>query len=122
MQSEELSYSNFVEVLAKEPEEVKETLSNSRINMVHGALGVAGEAGELVDAIKKCAFYNRDIDRENVVEELGDLRFYMQLIMNTLDITDEEIESHNRNKLGKRYEGLVYSDKAATQRKDKENV
>lgn len=115
-----ISYSEFVEVLAKDPEEVLMTLTLDRINLIHGALGVAGESGELVDAVKKCAFYNRDIDRENVVEELGDLRFYMQLIMNTLGVTDEEVEQHNRTKLAKRYEGLVYSDKAAEERKDKE--
>lgn len=118
--SEQVSYAGFVETLLKSPEDVMETLSNSRINLLHGALGAAGEAGELGDAVKKCVFYDRKIDRENVVEELGDLRFYMQAIMNELSITDKEIEEHNREKLGKRYEGLVYSDEAAKQRKDKE--
>lgn len=118
--SEDFSYSAFVGTLAKDPKDVLETLSLERINLVHGALGIAGESGELVDAVKKCAFYNRDIDHENVVEELGDLLFYMQLIMNTLDVTMYDVLQHNREKLSKRYEGLVYSDQAAKERKDKE--
>lgn len=38
------------------------------------ATGVSGEAGELLDAVKKSVVYKKPLDRENVVEELGDLR------------------------------------------------
>jgi NTP pyrophosphatase (non-canonical NTP hydrolase) len=86
---------------------------------LHAAIGVCGEAGELGDAIKKFAVYGKPIDRENIIEELGDLRFYMQAAMNLWGITEYEVLQGNANKLGKRYVGLQYSDEAAQARADK---
>ena len=86
---------------------------------MHAALGVAGEAGELADAIKKEIVYCKQPDRENIVEELGDLRFYMQAVQNLYEIPEQEILQHNANKLAKRYAGLKYSDEAAVLRADK---
>lgn len=84
------------------------------------AIGVSGEAGELLDAIKKVVIYNKPIDRENVVEELGDIEFYLEGLRQSLGITREETIAANINKLGKRYEGLKYSDQAAQDRADKQ--
>lgn len=87
--------------------------------LVHAALGIAGEAGELVDAIKKHLIYGKPLDRENVIEELGDLRFYIQAMQNVLGISESDILQHNANKLAKRYRGLRYTDQAAIDRADK---
>ena len=86
---------------------------------MHAALGVAGEAGELADAIKKHVVYGYELDRENIVEELGDLRFYMQQIMNMHCIGEEEVLQYNATKLGKRYKSGSYSNEAAIAREDK---
>jgi NTP pyrophosphatase (non-canonical NTP hydrolase) len=80
--------------------------------------GVSGEAGELLDAIKKYVVYNKPIDLENVIEELGDLEFYMEKIRQNLGITREQTLVANIEKLGKRYAN-GYSDKAAQERADK---
>ena len=87
--------------------------------MIHAALGVAGEAGELVDAIKKRCIYGKPLDVHNVIEELGDLRFYMEALMNVLEIEDSEVLQHNVNKLAVRYKSLTYSSEAAIGRADK---
>lgn len=87
--------------------------------LVHAAMGVAGEAGELVDAIKKSWIYGKPLDRDNVIEELGDLRFYIQAMQNVLGISESDILQHNANKLSKRYRGLRYTDQAAIDRADK---
>lgn len=89
-------------------------------HLSHMALGVSGEAGELVDAIKKHSIYGKPIDRENVVEELGDLEFYMEGIRDTLGITRDETIAHNQAKLAKRYASGGYSDKQAQERADKQ--
>lgn len=86
---------------------------------VHAAMGIAGEAGELTDAIKKHIVYNKPLDLVNVIEELGDLRFYMQALMNLYGITEQQVLQYNAAKLMVRYEGLEYSDRAAQERKDK---
>jgi NTP pyrophosphatase (non-canonical NTP hydrolase) len=108
----------------------------------HMAIGFVGECGELLDAIKKSAIYRKPLDRENCVEELGDLEFYFEgysqvgdqlkkMALNQirprlsniyahLGITREEAIAANIAKLGKRYEGMKYSDKAAHDRADKQ--
>jgi len=118
--SNEISYKDFVAVLIKDPKEVLETLTPEKVDMLHAASGIGGEAGEVTELVKKSVFYNKEIDRQEVVKELGDLKFYVTRLMTILDITEEEVEQVNREKLAERYEGLVYSDEAAKQRKDKE--
>lgn len=44
---------------------------------LHACVGIAGEAGELLDAIKKHWIYGKLFDAENVVEECGDILFYL---------------------------------------------
>lgn len=109
-----LSYGTFVKTLIK-------TFTDSRLELCHAGLGVTGEAGELADALKRIAIYGNSPEqhRENIIEELGDLNFFMTDIQNKFSISDHEVLSHNVAKLSKRYEGLKYSDKAATERKDK---
>jgi NTP pyrophosphatase (non-canonical NTP hydrolase) len=93
--------------------------TNEKLEMLHAAVGVAGEVGELVDAIKKVAIYGKPVDRANVIEELGDLNFYMTAIQEMFLITDLEILDANAKKLGERYSSGEYSDKQAQERADK---
>ena len=88
-------------------------------HLLHMAVGVSGEAGELLDAVKKAVIYQKPLDRENVVEELGDLRFYMAGLMNALDITEAELVEATNKKLGKRYASGSYSNSQAQERADK---
>jgi len=88
-------------------------------DLVHAAMGISGESGELLDAIKKHVVYGKPLDRINVIEELGDLAFYMHAMMNLLDISEQQVLQHNACKLQAWYEGLEYSDQAAQARQDK---
>lgn len=110
-----VSYAAFVDKLFK----VMPTHADS---MMHAAIGVAGEGGELAGAIKKAWVYGKPLDRANVVEELGDLRFYMQALQLLLGITDAEVIGANAAKLEARYPDGVYSNEAAIRRADKENA
>lgn len=104
-------YDQFVLALLK-PQTRKEMI-------FHAALGVCGEAGELADAIKREHVYGKPEDRKNIVEELGDLRWYIQAVMNLYGISEQEILQENAFKLAERYKSLKYSDKAALDRADK---
>lgn len=86
--------------------------------LLHAAVGIAGEAGELLDAIKKHWVYNKPLDRENLVEEIGDLLFYAQAMCGVLGISMAEAIAANKAKLSKRYPN-GYSDAAAQARADK---
>ena len=83
-------------------------------------VGVASEAGELLDALKKAIIYQRPLDRQNVVEEIGDIRFYLAGLMNELGITEMDILEACNAKLAKRYASGGYSDQQAQDRADKE--
>ena len=113
------SFQQMAQDLSKSGAEIAAKLTEGEADLWHMATGVAGEAGELLDAIKKHVVYKRELDRENVVEELGDLRFYMAGLMNRLGITEDEILSHNNAKLSKRYAAGSYSNEAAIERADK---
>ena len=104
--------------MCKKPEEIRAALSDETTDCLHAILGIGSEAGELLDAIKKTFCYNKPLDTENIVEELGDLEFYMQQLRCRLDISREETLQANLDKLNKRYP-LGYTDKAASERADK---
>jgi NTP pyrophosphatase (non-canonical NTP hydrolase) len=104
-------YDSFVALLFKQQSLTLMTL--------HAALGVAGEAGELADAIKKEIIYGKPTDRANIVEELGDLRFYVQAVQQLYGISEQEVLQQNANKLCVRYKSLRYSDGDAIGRADK---
>lgn len=87
-------------------------------DMLHMAVGISGEAGELLDAIKKVWIYEKAPDQVNIAEELGDLLFYIQGFANIYGWTVEELMTLNRAKLEKRYPS-GYSNEAAQERADK---
>lgn len=87
--------------------------------LIHSAVGISGEAGELLDAVKKVWAYGKLIDRQNIIEELGDLEFYMEALRQQLVISREETLIANQEKLAKRYSDGVYSNLHAQARMDK---
>lgn len=113
------NYNAMVAALAKPGAAIVESLDPEKAHLLHMAIGIAGEAGELLDAIKKHVIYNKVIDLKNVVEELGDLEFYMEGMRQGIGIHRGFILNQNIAKLEERYKGLQYSDKAAQERADK---
>lgn len=117
-------HQEMVKKLLKPGSTILLTLTPDKCDLLHAAVGIAGEAaGELLDAVKKHVFYNKPIDRENVIEELGDIEFYLEVIRSKMYITREVTLEYNINKLSKgdkaRYK-TGYSDQAAIERADKQ--
>lgn len=116
-----VDYGEMVKTLAKPGAVIVESMTADDAHLMHMAIGVCGESGELMDAIKKRVIYRKDLDRENVIEELGDLEFYMEGLRQGLDITRQECLDANIKKLGKRYMDFLYSDQSAIKRVDKQH-
>lgn len=114
----EPTYTEFVAALAKPGEKIIEGLDGWSMHRLHMAVGICGEAGELIDAIKKESIYEKPLNKENVIEELGDLEFYMEGLRQSIGVTREDCIIANRAKLQKRYNG-IYSNQAAQERADK---
>lgn len=72
-------------------------------SMTLAALGLAGEAGEVADIIKKEVWHGKPRDRQHLIEELGDVRWYLELAAKILGVSMKQIEHANREKLVKRY-------------------
>ena len=54
-----LEFSNMVAELAKNPREILPTIDEKKVDVLHATFGISGEAGELLDSIKKWIIYNR---------------------------------------------------------------
>ncbi|NBQ47437.1 MAG: nucleotide pyrophosphohydrolase [Sphingobacteriia bacterium] len=112
-------YKNFVMSKVKSGTEIASNMSPDEAHLIHMAMGIAGEAGELLDCIKKHTMYKKPLDIKNLVEELGDLEFYMEGIRHAVAIPRELTISANVIKLSKRYPKR-YSNKDAQERADKQ--
>lgn len=117
--SEWEEFSNFVTDRKKPGEDIQKTINPFKCDLLHMAVGISTEAGELLDAVKKHVFYNKNLDLINVIEELGDLEFYLEGIRQTLLLARKPILAENMRKLTLRY-SKGYSDQAASDRVDKE--
>jgi hypothetical protein len=82
------------------------------------AIGIAGEAGELLEPILEMVL-GGELDVANCLEESGDIEFYHEGFRQGLAVEREVILMGNMSKLGKRYDGFKYSNDAAQQRADK---
>ena len=95
-----------------------ESLTPESMHMLHMAVGLAGEAAEMLEQVVGHVL-GATLDGENVREEGGDAMFYIQGLMNGIETNIDEMMLANKAKLlGKRY-AKGYSDKAAQERADK---
>lgn len=90
--------------------------SNRRL--IHSILGIASEAGEIADTLKKSLIYNQDMDIENIHEECGDLLWYIALCLTSIGSSMEQCMLDNIEKLKIRYPEK-FSEALAKERFDK---
>lgn len=73
--------------------------------VLNGVLGLAGESGECCDIVKKNRFQGHELNREHLIEELGDVLWYIAETASGLSVSMEEVAQYNLDKLHKRYHG-----------------
>lgn len=109
----------LVSALKKPGEDIQEEINHDQLDALHMAIGICGEAGELADAIKKWGIYQKQLDVRNVIEELGDIEFFLEGIRQCLGIDREITLEANCLKLSERYASGKYSNAEAQHRLDK---
>lgn len=77
--------------------------NNKDTYLDNACLGLAGEVGEVCDMVKKHRFQGHDLDENHLIEELGDVAWYLALACSSIDISLEEVLKTNVDKLMKRY-------------------
>ena len=81
-------------------------------------MGLAGETGETIDIFKKHIYQGKELDINDVIEEIGDILWYVANLCNVNKITMRECIESNIEKLRKRYpNGFTVKD--ALERVDK---
>lgn len=67
------------------------------------AMGLCGEAGEVSEILKKHLLHGKELKREDLKKELGDVLWYFFHTLNVFDFTIGEIARENVRKLCDRY-------------------
>jgi NTP pyrophosphatase (non-canonical NTP hydrolase) len=67
------------------------------------AMGLAGEAGEVVDLLKKHHFHGHDLDCDKLADELGDVLWYVADLCKTHGLDMGAVMARNLDKLARRY-------------------
>lgn len=81
-----------------------EKMLNPKYDSMGRAVGLAGEAGEVLEVFKKVRYHDKPYNRLKVADELGDVFFHLVAILNDNDLTLEEIIRVNQAKLNTRYD------------------
>lgn len=90
--------------------------------LIHAFLGLSSEVGELADALKKHLIYGKELDQINLLEEGGDLEWYVALMLTAIKQTMTDCMERNIAKLRARY-GDKFTQAAALSRDlDKERL
>lgn len=71
--------------------------------LLNGALGLTGEAGEVSDLVKKGIFHEKGIDLERLKKELGDCAWYLAMICDACGFALDDVMQTNIDKLKERY-------------------
>ena len=75
--------------------------------LIIAALGLAGEAGEFANMVKKLTAHGHEISPEILADELGDVMWYVAEAATAIGVSLGQIGDTNVAKLRKRYpEGL----------------
>lgn len=69
----------------------------------NGVLGLNGEAGEVADLLKKHRFQGHELDRDKMIDEAGDVLWYVAELSGGLGVSLEEVAQRNIVKLRARY-------------------
>jgi len=71
--------------------------------LTNGALGLGGEAGEVIELVKKHRYHGKLLDREALVGELGDVLWYVAETASAAGLSLWGIAEENLSKLRARY-------------------
>jgi phosphoribosyl-ATP pyrophosphohydrolase len=92
---------------------------HSFANESNGMHSVLQCSGEILDLCKKASIYQKPLNTEGLTEEFAKLRYALDYLLMTHDLSVYSIREANKKKLTLRYK-QGYSNKAAQERADKQ--
>lgn len=112
---------NYIELALKTETKDYETISKRYspeiARLMHATNGLTTEAGELLDMLKKHINYDKDFDKVDAIEELGDIFRCIAIACDALQVSFDQINEMEKNiaKLKARY-GDKFSNENAINR------
>lgn len=82
--------------------------------LINSVMGLCGESGEAIDIVKKWLAQGHELDRERLVQELGDVAWYLAEAATALDVPLEQIFAGNIAKLKNRYPQGLETERSVT--------
>ena len=92
---------NEYQDLARRTQNTKLT---NRGRLDHALFGMASECGEILGIYQK-EFQGHEVDEDKVVDEMGDLLWFVAELADCLNVELDFVARHNIDKLRKRYPG-----------------
>ena len=94
--------------------EIRERLDNNNVaRLLRAATGLSTEANEFLDQLSKHIFYNKKLDKTNLLEELGDMLWYVCVGLDAIGENLETCMESNTKKLFTRYKEKKFTEKEA---------
>ncbi len=87
-------------------ETCERAVNRNLLRMLHCAMGLSTESGELLDILKRHVFYGKEMDGESLkhfAEELGDVLWYVAVGCDLLETDIDTVMQANLRKLKARY-------------------
>lgn len=78
-------------------------IETERDLILMSTMGLAGETGEVIDLLKKHVWQKHTLDRAKLTEEIGDIFWYLAVLMESCDVSLAEALAVNHAKLMRRY-------------------
>jgi len=122
---EKITSENYIEYALKtkamDYDKIRERLNDEvLIDLLHAGIGLATEAGEFLDGLKKYVFYGKSLDATNLVEEAGDSEWYIAIALDRLHVKMNAMLQINIDKLATRYPNKFTEDSAINRDLDAE--
>ena len=78
------------------------SLSNDEV-LLNGVMGLCGESGEVIDILKKHLSQGHELNKDKMIEELGDVAWYLAETAYALGVDLDTVLINNLFKLQIRY-------------------
>lgn len=105
-------YNKDVSITSSVPADLKFYREDSGENTLHAAIGLTTECGEILEAVMKHKYCGSELDTVNIKEEIGDLMWYMAILLRDHDIDLFDAMETNIKKLRARYGEKFSAEKA----------
>lgn len=80
---------------------------NFRGHLLNSAVGMSCEAGEVLQSIQRSIFCGKPLDTDHIVEECGDVLWYISYLLTTLNVSLNDCMILSLNKCYDRYPNRV---------------